>query len=96
MKRIVMVVPIVIAIFIGVWVVQDNPVETDIMLLGFPVGKLPLGLWMLVFFLGGLIAGLCLSYPTIFGLKRQAKRKNKILKTYENNLVKARENSTAQ
>ena len=95
-KLIIVVLAILVAVSIGAWVVQDNPLETDIVLFGFSTAELPVGLWALVFFLTGMIVGVAMSYPRIFGLKRQSKRAIKIRQKLESELVKRQEHSVTE
>ncbi|PCH52961.1 MAG: hypothetical protein COC20_01615 [Cellvibrionales bacterium] len=93
-KLIFLILAVLVAVFIGAWVVQDNPFETSIILLGFPLAELPVGLWVLVFFISGLIAGACLSYPAIFNLQRRSRINIKRLRKLDAELIKARNDST--
>ena len=94
-KLIIILLAVLVAVFIGAWVVQDNAVETSIILLGFPLAKLPVGLWILAFFFSGVVAGVCLSYPAIFGLQRQSRQNIRRLQKLDAELIKARNNSIA-
>lgn len=83
-------------VFIGIWVVQDNALETAIVLLGFPLPALPIGLWVLAFFLTGVAAGVCLCYPTIFALQRRIRANIKRLQKLDAELSAVRGQSTAE
>lgn len=73
-KTLLLFVAVLLAVFLGLWIVQDNPEQTAITLLGFPLWVMPLGLWILVFFGVGLALGFCLCYPAMFVLQRKVKR----------------------
>lgn len=76
--------------------VQDNPLETGILLLGFPLPELPIGLWVLAFFLTGVAAGVCLCYPTIFTLQRRSRLNIKRLQKLDAELSEVRNQSIAE
>ena len=46
-KTLLLFVAVLLAVFLGLWIVQDNPEQTAITLLGFPLWVMPLGLWIL-------------------------------------------------
>ncbi|MBV1930169.1 MAG: LapA family protein [Porticoccaceae bacterium] len=95
-KLIGLVIAALIAVFIGIWVVQDNALEIGIVLLGFPLLELPIGLWVLVFFLTGVAAGVCLCYPTIFALQRRSRATIKRLQKMDAELSAARAQPTTE
>ncbi len=95
-KLILLVALLLVAVCIGAWFVQDNSSLTDVVLLGFHLGIMPVGIWMLVFFLSGAAVGIALSYPAIFGLKRQSRRSLKMLRKLENDLGKAQHNAAGE
>ena len=79
----------VITTLIGAWVVQDNSAEFAIVLLGFPIGQLPAGLWLLIFFFSGFLVGQCVVYPTVFNLKRKRRRDGKLMRRLEAECIEA-------
>lgn len=85
-----------IAIFIGAWVVQDNNVEFGIVLLGFPLWQLPVGLWLLIFFFSGFVAAQCVIYPMIFSLKRQNRRNDKLVRKLDKELIDMQQQSAPE
>lgn len=93
---IVLVMAALTVVFTGIWVVQDNALETAIVLLGFPLPELPIGLWVLAFFLTGVAAGVCLCYPTIFTLQRRARANIKRLQKLDAELSLVRAQATAE
>jgi uncharacterized integral membrane protein len=95
-KTTILVIAALIAVFIGIWVVQDNALETGIVLLGFPLIELPIGLWLLAFLMAGVAAGVCLCYPTIFALQRRSRENIKRLQKLNAELSAARGQSTAE
>lgn len=64
---------LVVAVFmlLGIWVVQDNPDPATVHLLGFPLGDLPLGLWLLSVFFVGAGAGFLSSSVALLRLQRR-------------------------
>lgn len=57
---------ILIAIFVGAWTVQDNPASQAVILFGFPLPELPLGVWLLAAFLVGAVLCFVTSWPSLF------------------------------
>ena len=92
-RLIILFVAALAAVFLGVWVVQDNDLVTGVVLFGFSLAELPVGLWILVFFFLGIMAGICLCYPTIFSLKRQRRRYIKRLQKLDAELGEVRAQS---
>ena len=58
---------LILAIVTGFWVVIDNPEPVVFRLLGFTLSTLPLGMWALLAFLLGCVAGMLVS---VFPLRR--------------------------
>ncbi len=94
-KLIVTLVVVLAAVFIGAWVVQDNALKTGLVLLGFQLAELPVGLWVLVFFFCGVVVGVALCYPANFALKRQSRQLVKKLQKLDVELSLARNESAA-
>lgn len=59
---------------LGVWLVQDNSVETRLVLLGFPLGSLPLGIWLALAFLLGVLAAILATLPAVAGARLRLRR----------------------
>lgn len=59
---------------LGVWLVQDNSVETRLVLLGFPLGSLPLGIWIALAFLLGVLAAILATLPAVAGARLRLRR----------------------
>ncbi len=70
--------------------------ETTVILFGFPLLELPVGLWVLAFFLIGVAAGVCLCYPTIFALQRRSRANLKRLQKLDAELNVMRNQATAE
>ncbi len=73
-KRWVGLLLLLICVLMGVWVVQDNPLEVPVTLLGFPLLKLPLGIWLLVAFLAGSVLSYVVGLPGSLRQKAQCRR----------------------
>lgn len=67
------------AIWLGIWVVIDNPDPVIFKLFGFETKPLPGGLWLLATFAIGCIVALVASSPSLVRLNHRAKRLNKQL-----------------
>jgi uncharacterized integral membrane protein len=78
---------------IGAWIVQDNGAEITIVLLGFQLGALPVGLWLLIFFFGGLLIGQSIVYPMTFNLKRLSRRDAKLISKLKSELLEMQQKS---
>lgn len=59
---------------LGVWLVQDNSAETSLVLLGFPLGSLPLGIWLALAFLLGVLAAMLATLPAVTGARLRLRR----------------------
>jgi len=90
LKTLLLFIAVLLAVFLGLWIVQDNPEQTAITLLGFPLWIMPLGLWLLAFFGAGLALGFCLCYPAVFFLQRKFKRSVRRERQLEKELAEVR------
>jgi uncharacterized integral membrane protein len=61
-------------VLIGIWIVQDNPLEVPVTLLGFPLVQLPLGIWLLAAFLGGSMLSYIAGLPSTLRKTAQVRR----------------------
>lgn len=68
------VIAIPLAALAGIWLVQDNDAPTQLVLLGFPIGSLPLGIWLLLAFLAGVLAAILASLPVLLRWRWRARR----------------------
>jgi uncharacterized integral membrane protein len=50
---------------LGVWFVQDNSALVSLVLLGFPLGELPLGIWLTLTFLVGVLSAVLATVPAL-------------------------------
>ena len=73
-KRWVGLFILLISVLIGIWIVQDNPLEVPVTLFGFPLLQLPLGIWLLVSFLAGSVLSYVASLPSALGQRAQVRR----------------------
>src|SRR5690606_755060 len=73
MTRLLYGVLLVLGLFGGLWVAQDNPGQVSVTLLGFPAGALSLGVWLLLAFFLGVISGLLATLPLLWRLRRAAR-----------------------
>lgn len=73
-KRWIGLLLLLVCVLIGVWIVQDNPLEVPVTLLGFPLLQLPLGIWLLAAFLAGIVLSYVVSLPGSLGQRAQARR----------------------
>ncbi|MBV1929165.1 MAG: LapA family protein [Gammaproteobacteria bacterium] len=73
-KRWIGLLLLLICVLMGVWIVQDNPREVPVTLLGFPLLKLPLGIWLLAAFLIGSVLSYAVGLPGSLGQKARCRR----------------------
>ena len=59
---------------IGIWVVEDNALEVSVVLLGFPLGSFPVGVWFLFAVFLGATLSFAANLPRALQLKRKVKR----------------------
>ena len=50
---------------IGIWFAQDNSALVSLVLLGFPVGELPLAIWVMLAFFVGVLAAVLATLPAL-------------------------------
>jgi len=74
LKTILLTLVVILCIFAGLWIAQDNPQPVALRLLGFPVGEIPVGLGLLVVLALGALLGLIASGPTILRLRAENRR----------------------
>ncbi len=68
-------VAVPVVALMGIWLVQDNSAPVSLVLLGFPVGSLPLGVWLLLAFLAGVLAAMLASFPLLVRLRLRERRR---------------------
>jgi len=73
-KRWVGLLLLLICALLGIWIVQDNPQEVPVTLLGFSLQQLPLGIWLLAAVLVGSVLSYIVSLPGSLGQKAQGRR----------------------
>lgn len=62
------------AVVLGLWLVQDNSAAVPVVLLGFPIGQLPLGIWLALAFLTGVLVAILATLPAVTGARRRTRR----------------------
>ena len=73
-KRWIGLVMLLICVLVGIWIVQDNPLEVPVTLFGFHQRQLPLGIWLLASFLAGSVLSYVVSLPSALGQRAQVRR----------------------
>ena len=79
-KRVLAVLLILVLTGIGFWVGIDNQGLITFYLLGFSLGEMPVGLWMLLALSLGVMFGLLVTAPTVFRLRH---KNNTLIKRLE-------------
>lgn len=67
------------AIWLGLWVVIDNPDPITFKIFGFDTKPFPSGLWLLATFAIGCVVALLASSPALIRLNHRVRRLNKQL-----------------
>lgn len=73
-KNILLALAVMLSIFIGLWLGQDNPDTVNVVLLGFQLPPLPLGVWLLVALVVGIVLGLLASLPLLIRANAENRR----------------------
>ena len=73
-KRWIGLLLLLVCALLGIWIVQDNPLEVPVTLLGFSLLQLPLGIWLLAVFLAGSVLSYVVSLPSSLGQRAQVRR----------------------
>lgn len=58
----------------GVWFVQDNSTLVSLVLFGFPLGELPLGIWLTLTFLVGVLSAVLATVPALGAARLRQRR----------------------
>ena len=87
-KRWIGLLLLLVCVLIGIWVVQDNPLEVPVTLFGFPLLKLPLGIWLLAAFFAGSVLSYAVGLPGSLGKKAQCRRLRRQLLLAETEIKK--------
>lgn len=90
LKKLWILLVCVLAILLGLSIVLANPEPISIVLLGYSLGPMPSGLWLLLAVSVGCLLGIIVSLPALLRVKRRAYRLNKQLT--KQRLVKTQEN----
>ena len=72
LKKLCWLLVAIAAVWLGIWVVFDNPDPIAFRLFGFDLGLLPGGLLLLAAFAIGCITGLIVSVPALVRLRHRA------------------------
>ncbi len=88
LKRWIGLLLLLVGVLLGIWIVQDNPLEVAVTLLGFPLLQLPLGIWLLAAFLAGSVLSYVFGLPSFFGQRAQARRLRRQLELAEAEIKK--------
>jgi uncharacterized integral membrane protein len=59
---------------IGIWFAQDNSAPVPLVLLGFPLGELPLGIWLTLAFFVGVLAAVLATLPALAAARLRLRR----------------------
>ncbi|MGV6806913.1 MAG: lipopolysaccharide assembly protein LapA domain-containing protein [bacterium] len=73
-KKLLVVLLAILSILLGASVMLENPQTLSVVLLGYPVNDVPLGVWLLGALLVGGVAGILVSLPPLIALKAKNKR----------------------
>ncbi len=74
LKRLLYALILLLCLFMGLWLTQDNPQAVTVTLLGFSLPPLALGLWLVIALVGGVVLGMAASLPRLLRLNRRLRR----------------------
>ncbi len=94
LRKLCLLLLAVAAIWLGFWVVFDNPDPVSFKLFGFDLWSLPSGLWLLSFFAVGCFSGVLFSAPAVIRLKRRARVLKKQLDKHKASEIHKHSSST--
>ncbi|TNE78859.1 MAG: LapA family protein [Gammaproteobacteria bacterium] len=77
LKKIWVLLLCVLAILFGLAIVLANPQPLSLELLGYPLGPMPSGLWLLLALTCGCLLGVLVSLPALLRLKRRVYLQNR-------------------
>jgi uncharacterized integral membrane protein len=80
-NRLLSLILVVICLFLGLWIAQDNAQVETVTLLGFAIDNISLGVWLLVMLFSGVLLGMLASLPLIVGRSARMKRAERQLKS---------------
>lgn len=58
----------------GIWFAQDNSALVSLVLLGFPVGELPLAIWVTLAFFVGVLTAVLATLPALAAARLRLRR----------------------
>lgn len=76
-KRLLLSLLLLFCVLLGIWVARDNQASAELVLFGFPIGDLSLGVWLLLALFAGVLLGIASSLPPILRLRRERRRLEK-------------------
>jgi uncharacterized integral membrane protein len=62
------------AIGIGIWFTQDNSAPVSPVLFGFPLTQLPLGIWLILAFMAGVLISVLATVPSLAVARARQRR----------------------
>ncbi len=74
LKRAVFALLLLLCLFLGLWITQDNPQSVAVSFLGFAMPELPLGLWLVISLAFGVVIGMLASLPALLRSSRRLRR----------------------
>ncbi len=73
-KHLLQFLGILLCLFVGLWVAQDNAQPVEVRLVGFALPPLPLGLWLLIMLSAGVVLGMLASLPAMVRARSDRRR----------------------
>ena len=87
-RRLLAVCLVVVAAAVSAVFIEVNPADTQISGLGLKFLVLPLGAWLIIFLLAGVLLGWLLSLPSVARMSWRAQRSERALKKQADESVK--------
>ncbi len=80
-KRLLLMALLLVAVVVGLVIALENTSPVSLMLLGYPLPELSLGVWVSLFLLAGALIGLLISFlPLLFVRYSNSNKDKKILR----------------
>jgi uncharacterized membrane protein YciS (DUF1049 family) len=92
-KRLIFLILLIIAIVMGMVFTSENNQQLSLVILGYTLPELTLGLWLVLTFLLGCILGLILCTVSLFIRGQSVNSKNRQIKRLEQELQQLRSSS---
>ncbi|MCV6603853.1 MAG: lipopolysaccharide assembly protein LapA domain-containing protein [Porticoccaceae bacterium] len=91
LKKILLYLSLLVVLLLGIWIGRDNTQEVSLVLLGFQMPAVELGIFVALLFIVFVSLGTLLTLPSMLRYRHAAKRYRQKLLTAETKLAKQRQ-----